>query len=75
MCSENTKAALCCSGDAWEHLRTFVGILRAIATAIEKMMEGTAAESDPVVHSFVKLAEGFTDKRKAFNSARQLQGG
>ena len=34
-----------------------------------------AAEADPVVHSFTKLADGFTDEHKAFNSAREVQGG
>ena len=67
--------ALCCSGDAWEHLRTFVGILQAIATAMQKMVEGTTAESDPVVQNFGKLAESVAGKHNAFNSARQLQGG
>ncbi|KAL3133315.1 putative ATP-dependent RNA helicase ddx60 [Trebouxia sp. C0009 RCD-2024] len=62
-------------GDAWEHLRTFAGIVQAISTAMQKMVKGTAAESDPVVHCFGKLAEGFTAKHKAFNSAMQLQRG
>ncbi len=63
------------AGDAWEHLRTLVGILRAIATAMEKMVEGTAAASDPVVHSFAKLADAFHIKHKEFNSAMQRQRG
>ena len=70
----DSEAALWRSGDAWEHLRTFVGTLGAIATAMEKMVEVTATEVDPVVHSFAKLADGFTDKHKAFNSTMQSQG-
>lgn len=61
------------TGDAWEHLRTFVGILRAIATAMEKMVEGTAAAMDPVVLSFVKLADAYNLKHKLFNSALRNQ--
>lgn len=52
-----------------------MGILQAIATAMQKMVKGTAAESDPVVHSFGKLSESFGAKHKAFNSAMQLQRG
>ena len=57
------------------HIRTFVGVLRAIATAMEKMVEGTDAAADPVVHSFGKLAEAFHLKHKEFNSAIQKQRG
>ena len=57
-----------CTGDAWEHLRTFVGIIQAIATAMEKMIEGTQAAADPVVYSFGKLAQSYRDKHKNFNS-------
>ena len=64
------------SGDAWEELRTFVGILRAIATAMEKMVEGTSAAADPVVYSFARLANAYSLKHKAFNSAMsRRQGG
>ncbi len=55
--------------------RTFVGVLRAIATAMEKMVEGTDAAADPVVHSFGKLAEAFHLKHKLFNSAMQIREG
>ena len=52
-----------------------MGILRAIATAMEKMVLGTAAAADPVVLSFGKLAEAFNDNHKAFNCANQAQRG
>lgn len=50
---------------------SFVSILRAIATAMSKMVEGTAAEADPVVWTFNKLAEDFQQKHKAFNSSME----
>ena len=52
-----------------------MGVLRAIATAMEKMVEGTEAGADPVVLSFGKLAEAFHVKHKEFNSAMQKQRG
>jgi hypothetical protein len=42
---------------------------------MEKMVEGTDAAGDPVVHSFGKLAEAFNLKHKEFNSAMQKQRG
>jgi len=42
---------------------------------MEKMVEGTDAAADPVVHSFGKLAEAFNLKHKEFNSAMQKQRG
>ena len=53
-----------CAGDAWEHLKSFVSILKAIATAMSKMVEKTSAEADPVVWTFTKLAHDFQEKHK-----------
>lgn len=58
-------------GDAWEHLKSFVSILKAIATAMSKMVENTSAEADPVVWTFNKLAEDFQEKHKHVNSSMQ----
>ena len=62
-----------CAGDAWQHLKSFTGIMKAIATAMSKMVEGTTAESDPVVWTFCKLAEELHNKHKRFNSAMKQQ--
>lgn len=59
------------TGDAWERIKTFVGVLKAIATAMEVMVKGTDAERDPVVWTFGKLAEEFGAKHAAFNSSMQ----
>ena len=59
------------TGDAWEHIKTFVGVLKAIATAMEVMVKGTAAEGDQVVWTFGKLAEEFGAKHAAINSSMQ----
>ena len=63
----------CYTGDAWEHLKSFVSVMKAIATAMSKMVEGTDAESDPVVWTFTKLAKEYNQKHKKFNSAMQQQ--
>lgn len=62
-----------CAGDAWQHLKSFTSILKAIATAMSKMVDGTAAEADPVVWTFSKLAEELHNKHKRFNSAMRQQ--
>lgn len=36
-----------------------------------KMVEGTTAETDPVVWTFEQLAAEFKEKHKMFNSARK----
>ena len=46
-------------------------VMKAIATAMSKMVEGTAA--DPVVWTFTKLAKEYNQKHKKFNSAMQQQ--
>ena len=53
-------------GDAWEHLKSFVSVLAAISIAMAKMVEGTAAEADPVVWTFQQLALEFKAKLKHF---------
>ncbi len=49
--------------------------MKAIATAMSKMVEGTVAcaEADPVVWTFTKLAKEYNQKHKKFNSAMQQQ--
>lgn len=60
-----------CAGDAWEHLKSFVSILKAIATAMSKMVEKTSAEADPVVWIFSKLACDLQEKHNLFNSSME----
>ncbi len=73
--SPATSHFFCYTGDAWEHLKSFVSVMKAIATAMSKMVEGTAAcaEADPVVWTFTKLAKEYNQKHKKFNSAMQQQ--
>ncbi len=56
------------AGDAWEHLKSFISVLRAIAAAMSKMVENTVAEADPVVWTFKQLASEFKQKHNQFNS-------
>lgn len=75
MCSSNSAQqagnTLIVAGDAWEHIKTFVGVLKAIAIAMEVMVKDTPAEGDPVVWTFNKLAEEFAAKHSQFNSSMQ----
>ena len=50
-----------------------MSVIRAIATAMSKMVDGIAAEGDPVVWTFTKLAKEYNQKHKKFNSAMQQQ--
>ena len=59
------------AGDACERIKTFVGVMKAIAIAMKVMVKGTPAEEDPVVWTFNKLAEEFADKHSKFNSSMQ----
>lgn len=75
MCSSNSAQqagnTLIVAGDAWEHIKTFVGVLKAIAIAMKVMVKDTPAEGDPVVWTFNKLAEEFAAKHSQFNSSMQ----
>ena len=58
----------CHAGDAWNHLKSFVSVMKAIATALSEMVKGNAAaEADPVVWTFTKLAEEYKEKHNNFN--------
>ena len=59
----------CChAGDAWNYLKSFVSVMKATATALSEMVKGNAAaEADPVVWAFTKLAEEYKEKHKKFN--------
>ncbi len=58
----------CCHAvDAWNHLKSFVSVMKAISIALSEMVKGNAAaEADPVIWTFTKLAEEYKEKHKTF---------
>ena len=55
------------AGDAWQHLKTFIGILKAISTAMAEMVKNTEQQDDPVVWTFRQLAKELQAKHCLFN--------